>query len=635
MMRYLFGAVVGLALSLWGASVHVDLDDFDVEEGLANSQRTHPSDGENEAVECGPAGDLRGARKNWGLEDPTPDVPPNTWPDFCFYFLVTDPEVKEAEHVKIEVTVYDDPQLVPGTNLGLHYTNRASAGPGDIGNTFFGHRTAHLLRGTGEWVSLAWEVTDAGFRTFMQGTSDFRVAVSHSQRLCMDAASVTVIAAEFPVDLVCTIADRTTVRLAWRNLGAVDTLVLARDGEPIAVLDPRDESYEDSGVPIGRHVYILTATVGGETGDQRCEVEILPDITGRTVTVDLGETDIEDGLVNSHTAPLDGGDGENEPDFCGPPGEEREARRNWGDEDPTPDGVGGGAHYPDVFFYFNVTAREVKGQNEFVLAVTVYDDPALAGKALALQYTNQQATSPADIANTFFPQDNPPARNLEGRGEWVTLEWAIENAGFRSFQQGDSDFRVWCGARMCVDKAALTVGIAEDFPFDLVCTVAGADVRLAWRAFRFYESLMVLRDGDLIAVLPGNRLSYDDFDVPEGVYEYEMLGLLGDVEDGAACEAVVKGPGEPEFKRGDINQDGKIDLADPITLLGYLFASKPRPDCPDSADANDDGKLDLADAVRILGYLYAGAGPLPKPFLVCGVDETPDTLEECVFPACP
>ena len=30
MMRYLFGAVVGLALSLWGASVHVDLDDFDV-----------------------------------------------------------------------------------------------------------------------------------------------------------------------------------------------------------------------------------------------------------------------------------------------------------------------------------------------------------------------------------------------------------------------------------------------------------------------------------------------------------------------------------------------------------------------------------------------------------------------------
>lgn len=636
MVRYVLGAVVSLSLGVWGATASVDLGAVDEEQGLVNSQTAHPSDGENEAVECGPAADVRGAKKNWSAEDPTLDVAPATWPDVFFYFNVIDPDVKSAEHVMIEVTVYDDPLLPAGTTLALEYTNLDSTGPADIPNTFFPHRTTHVLQGTDAWASFAWEVTNAGFRTFMQGTSDFRVSVSGGQRLCMDGAAVTVITAEFPVDLACPTADRTTVRLTWRNLGVYEALVLKRDGEVIAVLDTAAVSYEDADVPEGPHAYDLVATAAGESGGPRCEVTVLPDMTGQSVTVDLGETNIEDGLANSHTAPPDGGDGENEPAFCGPPGQEREARRNWGEEDPTPDGTAGETLYPDFCFYFNVTVPEIKGQSEFVLAVTVYDDPSLAGAGLALQYTNQDSTGPGDIPNTFFPLDQPPVRNLEGCGEWVTLEWAIENAGFRSYQQGDSDFRVLCGARLCVDKAALTVGIAEDFPFDLACTVSGATVRLAWRAFRFYDLITVLRDGEVLATLPGNRTSYEDLDVPEGSYEYEVLALLGGVEDGVACEATVEGeaPGEPMFKRGDINQDGKIDIADPIALLGHLFASKPRPACPDSADGNDDGKLDIADAIKVLGHLFAAAGPLPNPFSACGVDEVADTLGECVFPPC-
>ena len=45
-----------------------------------------------------------------------------------------------------------------------------------------------------------------------------------------------------------------------------------------------------------------------------------------------------------------------------------------------------------------------------------------------------------------------------------------------------------------------------------------------------------------------------------------------------------------------------------------------------AVDANDDGGLDIADAVKILGHLFAQAGPLPDPFGACGTDPTSDDL---------
>ena len=80
----------------------------------------------------------------------------------------------------------------------------------------------------------------------------------------------------------------------------------------------------------------------------------------------------------------------------------------------------------------------------------------------------------------------------------------------------------------------------------------------------------------------------------------------------------------PLFRRGDVNNDSKVDIADPVKLLGHLFSGDPMPTCPDAADANDDGKLDIADAVKILGHLFAGSGPLPAPFGDCGTEEQPD-----------
>jgi hypothetical protein len=81
------------------------------------------------------------------------------------------------------------------------------------------------------------------------------------------------------------------------------------------------------------------------------------------------------------------------------------------------------------------------------------------------------------------------------------------------------------------------------------------------------------------------------------------------------------------FKRGDANQDSRIDIADPVSVLEYLFAGRPGGSCQDAADANDDGSLDIADPIAILMYLFATPGQgIPEPISRPGQDPTSDTL---------
>lgn len=81
------------------------------------------------------------------------------------------------------------------------------------------------------------------------------------------------------------------------------------------------------------------------------------------------------------------------------------------------------------------------------------------------------------------------------------------------------------------------------------------------------------------------------------------------------------------FKRGDVNADGKVDIADAIRQLFCLFADPCVEHwCPDASDANDDGRSNIADAITILSYLFARGAPPPPPFLECGLDPTPDDI---------
>ena len=81
----------------------------------------------------------------------------------------------------------------------------------------------------------------------------------------------------------------------------------------------------------------------------------------------------------------------------------------------------------------------------------------------------------------------------------------------------------------------------------------------------------------------------------------------------------------PEFIRADANDDGSLDVADPVRILLALFDGQTT-DCADALDANDDGSMNIADAVYALNYLFISGPIIPQPFPLLGIDPTLDAL---------
>ncbi|MFP6752831.1 MAG: hypothetical protein VB855_14215 [Pirellulaceae bacterium] len=91
---------------------------------------------------------------------------------------------------------------------------------------------------------------------------------------------------------------------------------------------------------------------------------------------------------------------------------------------------------------------------------------------------------------------------------------------------------------------------------------------------------------------------------------------------------------EAVFVRGDANADGRINMADGMSVLGYIFLGSEAPECLDAADADDNGELAITDSLRLFGYLFNGASApaAPSPSSViygsgdCEEDPTRDLL---------
>jgi hypothetical protein len=540
------GCDVAMARLAIGTKVSVDLNDVDLESGLANNVRADGGDGENEFIICGPQGDLREARSNFGPNDPTPD-----FGDPLFYFNVTDPAMKAQTGFRLEATVYDDPDRA-GAGLYLQYTNDSSTGPADIANTFFplAAPPVRSLAGTGQWVALAWDIGNAGFQSFQQGQADFRLGVTDGGRVCMDRADLTY----FPVPTALSCRRKGDgVELAWENNGTYANIKLLRDGTLLAQLPGDSTTYTDTAVAEGDHAYQAAAVAANLEGGPTCTITVFFVTPGTRVSVDLGDVDVESGLANTRP---EGGDGESELVICGREGDLREARSNYAAADPTVDA-------PDFYYYFNVTDPAMKAQAAFKLEVTVFDDAARAGAGLALQYTNQDSTGPGDIPNTFFPLETPQVNALSGSGDWAVLAWDIQNAGFRSFQQGFADFRlgVTDGGRVCVDKVELVFGEATpplDTPFHRGDTDQNGQLQLT----------------DAVQIL-----------------SYLFLGLPTKVPD---C-----------LDAADADDNGQIQLTDAIRILGFLFLGSASP-APPGPPPNACGADPSADGFANKECVYRG-----------------------------
>ena len=94
---------------------------------------------------------------------------------------------------------------------------------------------------------------------------------------------------------------------------------------------------------------------------------------------------------------------------------------------------------------------------------------------------------------------------------------------------------------------------------------------------------------------------------------------------------------EAQFRRGDANEDGSVDIGDAIFMLYTLMLGGPDSGCKDATDANDSGTHDIADIIFILNFQFTGGAEPPAPGVSeCGVDATPNDGLGCnSYGGCP
>ncbi len=112
---------------------------------------------------------------------------------------------------------------------------------------------------------------------------------------------------------------------------------------------------------------------------------------------------------------------------------------------------------------------------------------------------------------------------------------------------------------------------------------------------------------------------------PPGTGTVDITVENPDGIQGAAPNPFIYKSTEAAFQRGDPNADERINIADGVLILGYLFSGE-QITCLDACDVNDDGNADISDAVALLAFLFSQGLPPPAPFQICGPDPTYDSI---------
>jgi hypothetical protein len=157
---------------------------------------------------------------------------------------------------------------------------------------------------------------------------------------------------------------------------------------------------------------------------------------------------------------------------------------------------------------------------------------------------------------------------------------------------------------------------------------AGAvpDVALSWENGSSYEKIRIERNGVSLGEIPGGQTEFVDREVPSGIFTYKVVGLNGGRLSFPTSALLSTLSPRGTFLRGDANRDSRVNLADPLATLRFLFQSEALP-CEDAADADDSGLLDLTDVIFTISYLFLDGEAIKAPGTAYPwFDPTPDGL---------
>ncbi|MBI4586957.1 MAG: VCBS repeat-containing protein [Planctomycetes bacterium] len=112
----------------------------------------------------------------------------------------------------------------------------------------------------------------------------------------------------------------------------------------------------------------------------------------------------------------------------------------------------------------------------------------------------------------------------------------------------------------------------------------------------------------------------------DNVFVKDGFSVFPDLFSGKISIQNPPPPPQEVFIRGDVNMSHKVDLADYISLVTYIYKDGTPPACLDTADIDDNGRLEFVDLVVLLDYIFRGKIAPKPPFPLPGPDPTDDQV---------
>ncbi len=487
-----------------------------------------------------------------------------------------------------------------------------------------------------------------------------------------------------PPDSLACRQDLQNVQLTWQNPRAYDRITVVRDGVSLAALDGAAEAYTDPSPPQGPREYSVTGTVGAEaTLPVVCAVAVGPPVVEAVKS--LACIDVEGGAALSWELPRDYTaiavlrNGEALATLDG-------AATSYADSALPP-----GAVFYEVVGYVNAVASAarscvVNGTFVFRLgSARVAPEGGIAEVPLFI------SSPLSWNGFSFGVASGVPGVTLEGAMAMGTslepiwpfylvartqANWAGGIVGVSLFDSSGVVDRPpaveTCALILKFSVGQLPAGTVVPLRFDATIGSPPADVVLAvqtpkgvytrppepidgeivvgdpalapvkdlklarakgdgvvlsWRNAAAYDGIEVERNGVVLRTLEGDARSAADTFSGAGAYWYRVRGVAGGTVSPWSLVIHTELAGATFFRRGDVNLDAIVNLADAVTICSYLFKGRVV-GCLDALDTNDDGRLNVADPVYLLAYLFAKKLPPPTPGPeLRWFDPTPDDLD--------
>ena len=101
----------------------------------------------------------------------------------------------------------------------------------------------------------------------------------------------------------------------------------------------------------------------------------------------------------------------------------------------------------------------------------------------------------------------------------------------------------------------------------------------------------------------GLKLTYDNTNVTITNAEGTATIALAEVQDMYFSNEA----GGNDFKRGDVNNDGNVNITDVTSLINYLLSQDPTGINLDAANCNQDDGISISDVTTLINFLLSGS----------------------------